>query len=602
MNPQRIVSFFLLFFFIHGLAIAQKVTDQIKLNQIGFYPDAGKIAVVTGNVNPGPFYVTSTNLRDTFFRGTLGEENQSLYSSTKTRIADFSALQKRGSFVVLIPGVGHSYVFRIGDEVHRAAAKASLKAFYYHRMSMPVEEKYGGKWHRSAGHPDNMVYIHPSAASKERPAGTIISSPGGWYDAGDYNKYIVNSGITMGTLFSAYEDFPLYYKALSLNIPESGDAVPDILDEVIYNLRWMLTMQDPFDGGVYHKCTNAAFDGMVMPGITTLPRYVVQKGTAASLDFAAVTAQASRILKPFAKQFPGLSDSCLKGAQRAWAWAQKAPAVEYNQNALNKVHDPDITTGAYGDRSFKDEWFWAAAELFATTGNKTYYDTVSKRLEENFDLPTWNNVGFLGYYSLIRLQKKLPPYVQKDIEAMKQRVVHLADTYLSNVNKNAFRTVMGQTVKDFIWGGNSVAANQGIVLLNAYFLTGNKNYIAYAVTNLDYIFGRNATGYSFLTGYGSKSTMHPHHRPSVADGIIEPVPGFLAGGPNPGRQDSCRYEFTEPETAYTDHDCSYASNEIAINWNAPMAYLANAIEALKKEEKKSVPKKEMAIKDARSLR
>ena len=154
---------------------------------------------------------------------------------------------------------------------------------------MPLEEKYAGKWRRSAGHPDDVVLVHASAATKERPEGAVISTPGGWYDAGDYNKYIVNSGITMGTLLSAYEDFPAYFKTLHTAIPESSDAVPDILNEVIYNLRWMLTMQDPNDGGVYNKCTNAAFDSMVMPGITKAPRYVVQKGTAATLDFAAVT-------------------------------------------------------------------------------------------------------------------------------------------------------------------------------------------------------------------------------------------------------------------------------------------------------------------------
>ena len=132
----------------------------------------------------------------------------------------------------------------------------------------------------------------------------MISTPGGWYDAGDYNKYIVNSGITTGTLLSAYEDFPGYFNELYTNIPESGNDVPDILDEALYNIRWMLSMQDPNDGGVYNKCTNAAFDGMVRPGVTKLPRYVVQKGTAATLDFAAVSAQASRIFKKYNKQYP----------------------------------------------------------------------------------------------------------------------------------------------------------------------------------------------------------------------------------------------------------------------------------------------------------
>ena len=260
-----IITAFLLFVFPF-CSHAQVVSDFIRLNQSGFYPYGPKKAAVTGNALTDDFYITSTNLRDTVFRGKLSEEKQSAYSSTKTKIAMFSRIKNKGSFVVCVPGIGHSYVFEINKNVNRQAALATLKGYYYQRASMPLEEKYAGKWHRSAGHPDNVVYIHPSAATKERPAGTIISTPGGWYDAGDYNKYIVNSGITMGTLLSAYEDFPAYFKKLTTNIPESNDAVPDILNEVIYNLRWMLTMQDPNDGGVYNKCTNAAFDGMVMPG------------------------------------------------------------------------------------------------------------------------------------------------------------------------------------------------------------------------------------------------------------------------------------------------------------------------------------------------
>ncbi len=193
-----------------GYCFSQNVTLRIKLNQLGFYPNGPKTAVVTGSVTATDFYVTSTNLRDTVFTGTLSEEKQSAYSTTKTRLANFSTLTKKGSFVIFIPGVSHSYVFEISDHVNKDAAISTLKGYYYQRVSMPLEEKYAGKWHRSAGHPDTIVYIHSSAATKELPEGTVISSPGGWYDAGDYNKYIVNSGITMGTLLSAYEDFPGY--------------------------------------------------------------------------------------------------------------------------------------------------------------------------------------------------------------------------------------------------------------------------------------------------------------------------------------------------------------------------------------------------------
>lgn len=564
------------------VAVAQPV-GAIKINQVGYYTHGPKVVVVTGAGNTNHFFVLTADRRDTVFKGVLSAERSSLYSSTKTRVGDFSKVQKSGSYVIAVPGAGTSFPFRIADDVHHGVAVASLKGFYYQRSDEPLAEQHAGKWHRPAGHPDTEVVVHPSAASKERPAGTVISSPGGWYDAGDYNKYIVNSGITMGTLFSAYEDLPKYWDTVKVNIPESGDALPDLLNESLYNLRWMLTMQDPHDGGVYHKLTNATFDGMVMPGVTKAPRYVVQKGTAAALDFAAVMAQAARIFKPFDKVTRGLSDSCLKAAERAWQWAEQHPDVRYSQRDINPVHEPDIVTGEYGDRNFTDEKLWAAAELFVTTGNKKYFEMVTALKGAAAGLPGWSNVGMLGYYTMLRHQESLPAYTTPVTKAMKDSVLHIADRYILTSARSAFGTVMGQSVRDFIWGSSSVAANQGILLVNAYLLTGNKRYVDFALTNLDYLLGRNATGYSFVTGIGSRSTMHPHHRPSVADGITEPVPGLLAGGPNPAMQDKCVYEFTEPETAYSDTDCSYASNEIAINWNAPLVYLAGALEALQKK-------------------
>lgn len=543
---------------------------QIQLNQVGFYLNAPKIAVVTGNIAADKFYVVSDATKDTVLRGKLGPQKQSAFSSTVTRLADFSLLKKIGRYFIVVPGVAPSYSFEIGDLVHRNVAIASLKAFYYQRSDVLLPRRYALQWERPAGHPDTSVQVHPSAAGANRPAGTIISSPGGWYDAGDYNKYIVNSGITTGTLLSAYEDFTNYFDQLKVQIPENTDAVPDILNEVVYNLRWMLSMQDPADGGVYHKCTNAVFDGMVMPGVTKAPRYVVQKSTAAALNLAAVAAQSARVLK---KYYPTLADSCLKAATAAWNWALKNPDVAYNQRQINSKFDPDITTGEYGDRSFEDEWLWAAAELFITTSGKKYADVVAQRLKDPVSLPSWNSVAMLGYYAMARHGKSVQ---------MKDSILELADKFLANIPANAFAVVMGQSKSDFVWGSNAVAANQGILLVNAYLLSKNKKYLNAALTNLDYILGRNATGYCFVTGYGTKSPMHPHHRPSEADGIAEPVPGLLAGGPNPGRQDKCNYPFTEAETAYVDVVCSYASNEIAINWNAPLVYLTNAIEALMK--------------------
>ena len=557
-----------------------QVSADIRINQEGYYPALIKEAVITGETVEGPFFIIRHNTKDTVFRGVAGPRIKSKNSSVYTRILNFTTVKEPGLYHIAGPSAVVSYPFLINRHSFQKTAKAAMKGFYFQRVSMPLEQQFAGQWHRPAGHPDLAVEVHPSAANANRPAGTMIKSPGGWYDAGDYNKYIVNSGITMGTMLSAYEDFPRNFDILNVHIPESGNTVPDILDETLYNLRWMLTMQDPADGGVYHKCTNANFDGMVMPGVTTLPRYVVQKSTAAALDFTAVMAQAARILKPFKKDLPGLADSCQKAAEFAWNWAIKNPAVLYEQDEMNKKFKPEITTGAYGDNNLSDEWFWAASEMYINTGAEKYRQKITQGMNDPIQLTSWSSVAMAGYYSLVRNEKKLPAAFSTTTALLKSRIIRFADSLLVNASTNAFHTVMGGSVKDFEWGSSAVAANQGIVLINAYLLTKNDKYLEGALSNADYILGRNATGYCFVTGAGTKYPMHPHHRQSVADGLTEPVPGLLSGGPNPGKQDKCNYAFSEPETSFVDDDCSYASNEIAINWNAPLVYLLNGLEFL----------------------
>jgi endoglucanase len=549
---------------------------QLVVNQIGFYPNGQKQAVVINGALNKDFRLIDAKTGETVYTGKLSEPIQSKNSSYVTRIADFSEFTTQGNYKMVSGLFESPGTFTINRNVLRKVAEGALKAYYYQRVSMPLEEKYAGKWARAAGHSDNAVLIHPSAAGKKRPGGTVISAPGGWYDAGDYNKYIVNSGITMGTLLAAYEDFPDYFSGFSVNIPETGNGAPDILNEIAYNLRWMLSMQDPYDGGVYNKLTNASFDEMTaQPGQTQEPRYVVQKGTAATLDFAAVCAQAARIYKQFAAVYPGLSDSCLKASLKAWEWAMKNPDVAYDQNRMNQNHKPEISTGAYGDGNFNDEWFWAASELYLTSQNKKYKKVIDENILETLQIPSWGNVYSLGVYSLLRLQKS--EYDAK----FRPALLALANEYVESIPSNALGVVMGKDRSDFIWGSNSVAANQGILLIYAYMLTKDVKYLNAAATNGDYLLGKNATGYSFLTGFGYRSVKHPHHRPSISDEIEEPVPGLLSGGPNPGAQqsDSQYYEFTEPETCFADIEGSFATNEIAINWNAPAVYLFGAIEA-----------------------
>jgi endoglucanase len=559
---------------------AQDAASKIRLNQIGFYPDAHKVAVITGDIS-GDFLVKSVTSGEVVFKSKLSDPHKTDFSPKVTRIADFSTVTKPGLYVLNLPGIGDSYTFEIKPKVFTSLTKALIKGFYFQRMSIDLKPEFAGKWTRAAGHPDTRIIIHPSAASPARPAGTIISCPRGWYDAGDYNKYVVNSGITMGTLLSLYEDFPAFFDTLGINIPESGNGAPDLLNEIVWNLRWMLTMQDPYDGGVYNKVTNADFDAMVMPSASVTPRYVVQKGTAATLDFAAVTAQAGRVFDKFKNVFPGLSDSCVKASEKAWDWAVKNPKVAYNQELMNKLFKPVINTGAYGDSDFSDEFIWAAAELYITTGKESYYTAFPMFPDAQMPLPAWGDVRLLGYYTLERFEKKLTKLAMKDFPELKERIIRTADEMAKGISDRPYQTIMGKSAADFIWGSNSVATNEGILLIQAYKLSGDRKYLDYALTNLDYVLGRNATGYSFVTGYGHKTPMFPHHRLSEADGIADPVPGLIVGGPNPGQQDGCKtYPSRIPDESYTDSVCSYASNEIAINWNAPAVYLAGALEAL----------------------
>ena len=557
-----------------------QASDEVRLNQVGFYPLAPKIAIVLGSG------AQKFNLEDArhqvVYSGTLKASDKPDLSGNTIYTADFTSFQTPGDYTLRMQDTNFSYPLHIQADAHAAVAKASLKAFYLIRSSTELSKEFAGKWARAEGHPDTRVLIHPSAATRDRPAGSMIASPGGWYDAGDYNKYIVNSGITTGTLLSLYEEFPDYMKTVDLHIPESKNQVPDLLDESLWNLRWMLTMQDPEDGGVYHKLTNAKFDGMIMPDQANSPRYVVQKSTAATLDFAAVMAQASRVYKNYEQTFPGLADSCLKASEKAWKWAKANPALLYEQDLMNKSFSPPVSTGAYGDSHVEDEFIWAAAELYISTKDPKYLQAVHLNNARLF-IPSWSTVSMLGYYSLLRNRADLTSPGQALIPALTKKMIAFADELSDPARLSAYQTVMGRTAKDYNWGSSSNAANQGIALIQAYKLTKNKKYMDAALGNLDYLLGRNGTSYSLLTGFGEKQVMHPHHRTSIADEVTEPVPGLLSGGPNPGGQDKVPTPSKVPNQAFVDNDQAYAVNEIAINWNAPFAYLANAIEALKQE-------------------
>jgi len=542
-------------------------TDAILVNQAGYLPGAEKVALLRADAEIFELIdaVTGRNV----FGAEPGAPVYWEMSGDTVRTADFSAFTTPGTYRICLTGTDVcSAPFRIGEDVYGEVASAAVRSYYLNRSGIGITEAHGGKWARPAGHPDTAVIVHASAASAGRPAGTVISSPGGWYDAGDYNKYIVNSSITNYTLLLFYQMFPEYCRSLDLNIPESGNDIPDLVDELLWNLKWYLTMQDPADGGVYHKLTNLYFCGFVMPHEATDPRYVVMKSTAATLDFAAFTAMAHRIFaNDPSEELRALAATCLEASGKAMKWAEAHPDVIYKQPA-------DVSTGAYGDDNLSDELFWARAERALATGDVPgpgFFDGVMAVT------PSWNQSAMLGLISLaLSGDEAFAPLRERATEM----ILGYADALLEKSRVSPYRISLDR----FDWGSTSDVANQAMIKIVAMKLSGSDRFLPSVQADLNWLLGTNPTGYSFVTGFGTLSPMNIHHRPSGADGVPEPVPGFLVGGPNTVVMNDCQppvERSTFPAKSYSDVECSYSTNEIAINWNAPLVFLLGAMDSMR---------------------
>ncbi|MCI6436077.1 glycoside hydrolase family 9 protein [Fibrobacter sp.] len=545
------------------------------VNQLGFAPDAEKIVVYPGSDANG------LEVRDLNGKTVLKLDAPMVYdwdfSGEEVQTFDISALKAPGTYRLFRGGEYVGTPIVVGKNVYNDLVKASLKWFYYQRSSMALAPEYAGKWARAMGHKDDKVIVYGSdKVTGGKGSGKTIKSDRGWYDAGDYGKYIVNSGITVFTLLEAYENFPKYLDSLTWNIPREFAKYPEILEEVRYNLDWMLTMQDK-DGGVYHKVTTLKFGGSVMPEKDDAPRYAILKNVTATLDFAAVMAQASVVYRNIDKAY---ADNMLKAAEKAYAWAKKNPKAFYKQPV-------DVQTGNYmhDGEDGKDEFRWAAAELFRATKKKNYQDDL-KANPFTPDGAWWGNVNMLAAFRVAQDSASF----DKDLVAAAKKVV------LDEANNlRAVGDTSGYHLPAFPWswnwGSNSAMANNGMVLVHAYLLTGDRSYVDGAQQCLDYLLGKNPMDITYVTGFGYRSPRNPHHRPSESDMVDDPVPGMLVGGPHLGKQD-INLDGTEswkcpdyaaadkPALAYIDNRCSYATNEVAINWNAPLVYLAAALEAI----------------------
>lgn len=594
---------------------AQSITKNIVIDQFGYRGAATKIAIVRNpkvGFDAGQNYVPGNQLqiidadsKKVVFEGDLeyktNGENDATYGD-EVWWFDFSELTTDGTYYVYDPkNSTRSYSFRIADNVYNSVLKDAVRMLFYQRAGCDKKAKYAGKaWADDASHLDALQDSHCRLFSSPDDASTERDLRGGWYDAGDYNKYIVNSGFTMGVWLMAYEFNKAYYDTLYLNIPESQmNKCPDMLSEAMYNLRWMMTMQD-LDGGVYHKLTEPDFEGFIRPDQCKKPRYVVMKTTAATLDFAATMALAARVYAPYDADFAAQAK---EAAEKAYSWAVDHPEVYYDQPKMNaqfastscphgakneemkQCGEVEITTGAYDDFDVNDEFYWAEVELYLLNGDEQYKANVKDHAgaiantlakDGKYYLPaTWGNVAELAYLELL-LQGKT------DADAL---LTYLAP-YLDEADTiSVFRSPYGNRESDFFWGCNSEGCCwRGVECLFAYRMTGDERYLINAERCLNYVLGQNATGFCYVTGFGTHPTKNPHHRLSYSHSKGT-LPGFLAGGPNPARQDAATDGVKYPENvpadeSYLDYQPSYASNEVTINWNVTLFALTAGIDAL----------------------
>lgn len=477
---------------------------------------------------------------------------------------DFSSMEETGRYRVITSHGDTSSVFLISDSVYDDVYRKALKSFYLQRCGMSLPAAFAGVYQHTACHLSDGVF-HVSTDTTGAHAAT-----GGWHDAGDYGKYIVNAGITTGTLLLAYEMYPARFDGDDLGIPESGNGIPDILDEARFELDWFLTMQRR-DGGFWFKLTRAQFEGFIMPQADAGTRYVYQVSSTATGNAVAVLARAARLYKDFDSAF---AQTCLYAATGGWEFLSAHSGIVPTGGFKNPS---GTATGEYGDGDDTDERLWAAAELFETTGDSVYHAELQRFLafRSSFDAAmSWGYVQPLGLLTYLR--SKQPAALTASRNALRLSLSAYCANQRSRRNNSGYHVVLQPG--EYVWGSNAVALNAAVLLLAGWEETGDTSFVITAADQLHYILGANGLSRSYLTGVGENPPLYPHHRPSASDGVAAPVPGLLAGGPDQYLDDDAlRARFTSatpPALCYLDTLPSYASNEIAINWNAPLVFVA----------------------------
>ncbi|WP_420716428.1 glycoside hydrolase family 9 protein [Streptomyces sp. H27-H1] len=568
--------------------------SPVRVNQVGYLTDGPKSGTfVTEETTPQPWALNAADGTRVAGGNTVPAGVDS-GSRQNTHTFGFSAVTMPGKGYTVTVAGKKSEPFEIGDDLYSSLRTDALAYFYHNRSGIEIDAGIvGEEYARPAGHVnaspnqgDNDVPCQPGVCDYR------LDAAGGWYDAGDHGKYVVNGGISVAQLMSTFER-TLYEENADakplgdgrLRLPEHGNATPDVLDEARWEMEWLMRMQvpagEPLAGMAHHKLHDKAWTGLpTRPDRDPQPRELHPPTTAATLNLAATAAQCARLFQVYEANF---ADQCRKAARTAWTAAKAHPAI---------YADPADGTGggAYPDDDVRDEFYWAAAELFLTTGEDGYRQEVLRSpLHGDTDAVfprggmAWGATAGLGALNLATVPNKL---TADQLKTVRTTVTEAADGYATDSAEAAYGLPYAPDGGHYVWGSNSQVANNMVVLGTAHDLTGKTVYRDAVLRGLDYLLGRNPLNLSYVTGYGERDSHNQHHRfwaNQLDPALPNPAPGSLAGGPNDGIEDpvaQAKLKGCAPSMCYIDDIESWATNEVTINWNAPLAWVASYVDDL----------------------
>jgi endoglucanase len=578
---------------------ASNPVPATRLNQLGFLPDTTKRAVVaTESTVPLRWRVLDANGR-TAAEGRTTVIGADAASGDRVHLVSFDGVTAPGTYRIEVAGQT-SRTFAVRTGLYAPLASAALNFFYQNRAGIPIEARYAGgaQWARPAGHSKEVAPCFKGADER----GTVwpgcsytLDVTGGWYDAGDHGKYVVNGGISLWTLQNLYERQAATGRFAFADgrgqLPEAGNGIDDLLDEARWEMRFLLAMQVP-DGSRAHVPVGALQPGAPLTfstidaggmahqkvadrNWTTLPtpphkdredRLLYPATTGATLNLAATAAQCARIWRSVDPTFAG---TCLTAAKRAYRAALRNPQVYATSSFTG--------SGGYGDNDLSDELYWATAELWATTGEASYGDTLRGMPAHRAALrePNWGNVAALGTITLA----SAPGVPRAEAAGAQAALVAAADGFLAEEARSGYRIPYATLA--YPWGSNSSILNRAMILGLAHRFTADARYRSGVVDAMDYVLGRNPLDQSYVSGFGARPLMNPHHRfwaHQLDASLPGPPPGVVSGGPNStAMSDPIALPMKgkcAPQRCWKDEITAYALNEVAINWNAPLLWVA----------------------------